>query len=59
MAKGSKASAVKDIEWLNRAAQAAKEQGDIIAFECWRRAYLNAQAAWYFEKRVDKRMEMG
>ena len=38
-----------DIEWMNEQAQAAKERGDYAAFECWRRAYLNAQAAVYLE----------
>lgn len=34
-----------DIEWMNSRAQEAKQRDDYEAFECWRRAYLNAQAA--------------
>ena len=40
----------ESIEWLNRKAREAKARGDYRAFECWRRAYLNAQAATVAER---------
>lgn len=42
-----------DIEWMNTKAQEAKERGDYTIFECWRRAYLNAQAAMRQEQALD------
>jgi len=42
---------MSDIEWMNKRAQKAKRRKDYVAFECWRRAYLNAQAAAYLESK--------
>lgn len=47
---------MQDIEWMNEKAQEAKQRGNYWLFECWRRAYLAAQAAVRQEK-VDNEAE--
>jgi len=46
---------MSNIQWMNEQAQKAKRRGDYTSFECWRRAYLNAQAAkWHESKRLTR-----
>lgn len=43
-----------DIEWMNRTAQRAKQDGNSEKFEYWRREYLNARAAQRQERAISE-----